>query len=171
MNGISPSGTLLPPLPEALKAAYLALVGRVDEVAADLVSRLHHTIHCGPGCSSCCRPFSVLPLEAALVRESAGPACHRPDTSDGCPLLANHRCTIYPARPLICRTQGLAIGYVDETNEQVAVSACPLNFSEEYPLGHDDLFYIDPFNSRLAALNLVYCREAGLDPHIRLPLG
>ncbi len=163
--------THLPPVPEPIKAAYRALIAEVDRLTADLSIRLQRYLHCGPGCSSCCRAFSVLPLEAALIAEHRGrprpPAAARGE----CPLLAEQRCTIYAWRPLICRTQGLAIGYIDQANEQIDVSACPLNFSEEHPFDYDDLLLIDPFNDRLAALNAIYCEAAGLDPHRRLVLG
>lgn len=171
MTQLTDMETSLPPVPEPIKAAYRALIADVDRLAADLGIRLQRHIRCGPGCSSCCRVFSVLPLEAALVAEQRGRPRLPANAEDACPLLAEQLCTIYAYRPLICRTQGLAIGYIDEVNEQIEVSACLLNFSEKHPFDYDDLLLIDPFNNRLTELNATYCESAGLDPHRRLVLG
>ncbi|MBX9836947.1 YkgJ family cysteine cluster protein [Silvanigrella sp.] len=54
-----------------------------------------------------------------------------------CSFLRQGKCTIYDARPTICRTQGLALQYKisDEKNQiQLAVDHCPLNFKEENSL-------------------------------------
>jgi len=88
-----------------------------------------------------------------------------------CPLLKNDHCSIYPHRPLICRTQGLPIGYIDEIIEQIEVSACPLNFAEDHPFEYDDLLLLDPFNIRLSRLNEIYCQAAGIDEQTRVALG
>lgn len=160
----------LPPVPKTIRDEYRALVLDLDRLIVTLSQRLRSFINCGPGCSSCCRKFSVLPLEAALIAGPPAPSVRSIGGEEQCPLLDNNRCTIYQQRPLICRTQGLPIGYVDETNEQIEVSACPLNFSEDHPFEYDDLLLLDPFNSRLAALNRSYCQKAGLAADLRLPL-
>lgn len=171
MKQISDGEAVLPPIPDSLRAAYGSLIADADTVVAELSSRLQRFIRCGPGCSSCCKSFSVFSLEAALIAEKTG-GTDRPATAEGCcPLLADRHCKIYPQRPLICRTQGMPIAYIDEINEQIDVSACPLNFSDEHHFTYDDLYFIDPFNSRLAALNTSYCEQVGLDPHYRQPLG
>ena len=161
----------LPPVPETTRNEYGALVSDLDRLMHALSQRLQSFINCAPGCSPCCRKFSVLPLEAALIYGSAPPSLKPISGGEQCPLLANDRCSIYPKRPLICRTQGLPIGYVDETNEQIEVSACPLNFSEDHPFEYEDLLMLDPFNTRLTILNSSYCKEAGIAAHLRLPLG
>lgn len=160
----------LPPVPKPIRDEYLLLVADLDRVIDSLSRRLHRFIRCAPGCSSCCRNFSVLPLEAALIAGSTGSSSSVSNTHDLCPLLANDRCSCYVQRPLICRTQGLPIGYIDETSEQIEVSACPLNFSDDHPFEYEDLLLLDSFNSRLATLNFNYCREAGIAADLRLPL-
>ena len=162
------------PLPaESIRKAYRQLIADLDSMIGALAGgRFQTVLNCGPGCSDCCTRFSVLPLEAALVSEMlrertpirAGAAREK------CLLLADDLCQVYEVRPVICRTQGLPLGYIDEEAGTIEVSACPLNFADEYPLGHDDLLYMDQFNRRLAELNLHYCRAAGLDPEKRIPL-
>ena len=155
-----------------LIAALDAEIGRVAQLHAA-------TLSCGPGCASCCLSFSVLPLEAACLRDTIGAL---PPASQArlarnlaagdkrCHLLINELCSIYAARPIICRTQGLPLAYVDEERETVEVSACPLNFPAEYPFTPESLLFMDWFNARLFELNLAWCRKQGLAPDRRIPL-
>jgi Fe-S-cluster containining protein len=89
---------------------------------------------------------------------------------DRCPLLMDALCSVYGARPVICRTQGLPLAYVDAERETIEVSACPLNFPDEYAFTQENLLFLDGFNLRLSELNVTWCREKGLDPERRLPL-
>ena len=115
--------------------------------------------------------FSVLPLEAAMLAEAlAGQSLTVVRSPDRCLLLRDGLCAIYALRPVICRTQGLALAYIDEAAERIEVSACPLNFPDAAPLEQEDLLFMDLFNERLAALNLRYCRLNGLAPERRIAL-
>jgi uncharacterized protein len=162
----------LPAPGEAIRREYLELVGEIDLCVRELTEgRLSARIACRPGCSACCMAFSVLPLEAALLAEALA---RRPlaaaRSPDRCPFLQGDLCAIYALRPVICRTQGLALAYIDEVEECIEVSACPLNFPEEAPLEQDDLLFMDRFNERLAALNLGYCRLNEVEPGRRVAI-
>ena len=166
--------TDLPPVPASLKDAYGKLIEDVACLTARLGSRHRKHLHCVAGCSSCCRRFSVSPIEAALISErldfSSVLHCSK-RSGDTCGLLIDDLCSIYSDRPLICRTQGLPIGYIDEMNERIDVSVCSLNFSQDYPFTHGDLLFLDPFNRLLAELNKRYCRKASIDITLRIDLG
>jgi Fe-S-cluster containining protein len=157
---------------EAIRRQYLELVGEIDLCVRKLTEgRLSSRIRCRPGCADCCMTFSVMPLEAAMLAQALTRqllTVVRPP--DRCLFLRDGLCTIYALRPVICRTQGLALAYIDEAAERIEVSACPLNFPEDAPLEHDDLLFMDLFNERLAALNLRYCRLNGLAPERRVAL-
>ncbi|MDP2001978.1 MAG: YkgJ family cysteine cluster protein [Desulfurivibrionaceae bacterium] len=155
-----------------LIAALDAEIGRVAQLHAA-------TLSCRPGCASCCRPFSVLPFEAACVREAIASlddasreriGRNLSENPDRCPLLIDDLCSIYAARPVICRTQGLPLAYVDEEREAIEVSACGLNFPADYGFAPENLLFLDPFNLRLAELNNAWCRKRNLDPATRIPL-
>ena len=161
----------LPPVSAPIVNSYAALVAELDLEISRLQQRLQSLIGCGPGCSSCCKNFSVLPLEAALMAGSAAASAHLQGAGEFCALLVDNRCAIYPERPIICRTQGLPIGYLDEARQQIEVSACPLNFPPSHQFDYDDLLLLDSFNARLAALNNDYCRAAGIDADLRLSVG
>jgi len=158
---------------------YHQLLDNLD-AEIDRIAKMHVTvISCGPGCASCCLPFSVLPIEAACVQEAIdalSPADHNTlrhnlsKDTEGCPLLINDLCSIYAARPVICRTQGLPLAYVDEELETIEVSACPLNFPNDYAFIPEKLLFMNGFNTRLADLNLAWCREHSLVPDKRIPL-
>ncbi len=85
------------------------------------------------------------------------------------PGLGDH-CSIYDIRPIICRTQGLPIAYIDEASGSIEVSACQINFADDYQFSQKDLLFMDQLNQRLAELNLQYCNATGQDPHKRVPL-
>lgn len=163
--------TTLPPVQKTISEDYYDLVFDLDSAIGALQQRLQNFIGCAPGCSPCCKKFSVLPLEAALIAGSASVPLQPPDSGERCAQLIDKHCSIYPQRPLICRTQGLPIGYIDEDREQIEVSACPLNFPEDHQFGLQDLLLLDSFNSRLAALNSAYCHAAGITAETRLPFG
>lgn len=165
--------------PEApLREGYLQLRAEIDACAALLIRRHQSFITCAPGCSSCCSEFSIVALEAALIAEQLTRPRSEPQATAApvkiapvCGLLIDHHCSIYPHRPIICRTQGLPIAYVDEALARIEVSACPLNFVPEHPFEHDDLLFLDPYNGRLAELNHRYCLAHKLDPTARLVVG
>ncbi|MBT8347736.1 MAG: hypothetical protein KJO60_14625 [Desulfofustis sp.] len=163
--------TILPPVPKTISQGYELLVSDLDSVITAMHQHLQDFIGCAPGCSSCCRQFSILPLEAAFLADSVDVSLQSPGSGGLCSQLIDNRCSIYPQRPLICRTQGLPIGYIDEDREQIEVSACRLNFPEDHQFDHRDLLLLDSFNSRLAALNSTYCQTFEIADEIRIPLG
>ncbi len=162
----------LPPPDWDLCADYRQLIEAIDNRVQELTAgRLSARIGCRPGCAGCCMAFSILPLEAAfLIQVLAGRSVRAAGRDDRCVFLQGGLCTIYDKRPVICRTQGMALAYIDEAGQSVEVSACPLNFPEDEPLDQDDLLFMDPFDERLIALNLLYCRRHGLVPESRIAL-
>jgi len=158
---------------------YHQLLAALDAEIVRIGALHAATISCGPGCASCCLAFSVLPIEAACLRRAIGAlsAASRErlernlaDGSDRCPLLLDDLCSTYGARPVICRTQGLPLAYVDAEREAIEVSACPLNFPDDHAFAQESLLFLDGFNARLSELNRLWCLEKGLDPDRRIPL-
>lgn len=86
------------------------------------------------------------------------------------------RCAIYASRPLVCRTQGLALRYPEGTIPAAAVLArgrggadaltwCPLNFRDAPPRA-EDVLDAERVDAMLALSN----RGAGGDPEHRTSL-
>ena len=158
---------------------YHQLLATLDAEIARIHTRHSDRLACKPRCASCCQSFSILSIEADCLRKAIGalPLITRDllrrnlaADNDRCPLLIDELCSVYEARPIICRTQGLPLAYVDEEREAIEVSACPLNFSDGYVFTPENLLFMDAFNTRLSELNLAWCREHGLNPDKRIPL-
>lgn len=168
----------LPDPPPDLIRQYRRLLAELESAMRLATERTNRDWQCRPGCASCCISFAVLPLEAALLQAAiAGlppdhrwPALSPAQTGSHCPLLHDDLCRVYAARPVICRTQGLALAYVDEERGAIEVSACPRNFPDGYAFSPENLLFMDPFNSRLFALNLLYCQGQGFAPDKRIPI-
>ena len=71
--------------------------------------------------------------------------------------MRNEECQIYPARPLICRTQGNLLAF--NINDQSHVDTCPLNEPAKKHAQPSDVMNLDLLNQILAQMNL----EAGHD--------
>ncbi len=160
---------------------YRELLKAVDVLAARLSAFYRGHLVCSPGCSACCmHHLSVFEVEAdgisealadlpaalrsrlrlqaqAAVRNEAGPG------EAACPLLVNDLCAIYPARPLICRTQGLPL-LLDDDEGAAVVDFCPLNFTAAGAAESLEEAYLVPLeelNARLVWANHAYCRRTG----------
>jgi uncharacterized protein len=161
---------------------YQQLINLTDRLSARLSARYDSHLTCRAGCSGCCHHhLSVFPIEAAavtdavkalppetqaVIRRQAAAVREREarGLSVACPLLVDERCAVYELRPLICRTQGLPLLIEAEDGAQ-EVDFCPLNFTTPAAvddLDEDHLVPLDALNLRLAAVNLGYCREAGI---------
>ncbi|MFW5741129.1 MAG: YkgJ family cysteine cluster protein [Myxococcota bacterium] len=151
--------------------AYDALVAKVDAFHAQVSARRAEDLACRRGCDACCRVrLSVSPVEASVIatalagldeasrgrlrdrlqerlREQRAGASEPPPR---CIMLEDDgSCAVYRSRPLVCRTQGLALRYPPRTFPEEAVMArggdgsdivwCPLNFKTNRPAGEDVL--------------------------------
>jgi len=142
---------------------YQNLCRLADERVKNLERQLAASINCKPGCHTCCQLSSVLPLEALAMRQAVDVLDVRlrklirrhtaEVSSEFCPLLHEGLCLIYEHRPLICRTHGLPVAYVDYERQCIEVSACPLNFPADFPLQEKQLLFMDELNLRLRQLN------------------
>jgi Fe-S-cluster containining protein len=152
---------------------YFQMQARVDALCRGIQDALSGQITCSEGCSSCCTSISLFPVEAAALyaalealpdTERAAVRRHVADHAEGerCPLLADHRCLLYAARPIICRTHGLPILYSE--GNQRKVDCCPLNLNEgEQPLSGSAVIDLDRLNTLLVAVNALFLSHADID--------
>lgn len=177
---------------------YRALVHKVSAFCQTQAERYRADMACGPGCSSCCHAWlSVCAVEEAQLRAAiaALPAEKRAELADRgrrelareqrgeraprCALLdADGRCSVYEHRPLVCRTQGLALRYphgvvpVSAVRERLAngdVTCCPLNFSERVPEARDVLD-AERVDQLLGLVNVRFSQSTGESPERRRAL-
>lgn len=147
---------------------YKLLTTRVDALCNAIAAALGEQITCSAGCSSCCTSITVFPVEAAAMRETLE---NLPDQQaeeirrhisehaddERCPLLLHHRCLLYEARPIICRTHGLPIIYT--TDGQRNSDCCPLNLTEAESVSGSSVVDLDKLNTLLVAVNSIYMSQ------------
>jgi Fe-S-cluster containining protein len=155
---------------ENLLDNYFRMVARVDALCRGIQAVLSGQITCSQGCSSCCTAITLFPVEAAALNAAleALPDARRSAIrrhvaaqagGERCPLLENHRCLLYAARPIICRTHGLPIIYTE--GSQRKVDCCPLNLSEgEQPVSGSAIIDLDRLNTLLVAVNALFLSHA-----------
>ena len=157
---------------------YRALVARVDDAVAKATVRAGDQITCRAGCAACCVDgLSVLPVEAfaiaAHVDRIVGDGAARPArraTADACVFLDDGgRCSVYAARPILCRTHGLplATGLPDAPARGALpvlddLSVCGLNFTTRPPTRADALD-ADRLMQVLVVVDRRFRARAGLD--------
>jgi Fe-S-cluster containining protein len=161
---------------------FRPLQKKAEDEFQDFYQKYKEAMNCSRGCSTCCiDELSIFSWEAAIItdwffelsqdqknlwrKKQALPA--RPvgeSQENACAFLHEGQCTIYEARPTLCRTQGMAMQYLND-KKQVERDWCPLNFDEkesENPLGPpapgDDL-NLENLNKMLAQAQIIYDRE------------
>ena len=141
---------------------YRNLRLRIDEEIRRL-EELHSTdITCHPGCASCCVNLTVFPIEFFAILEDLKKT-HMIQTdllfdeSALCGFLHEGLCQIYQFRPIICRTHGLPILFLNDSQEEPAweVSFCELNFQNKTGIEFTDdtLLDIETINTELNRIN------------------
>ena len=138
---------------------YLKLRNQVDQISAHLEKIHRPHLACKMGCDLCCMDYSIFPLEFYSIADQLSKQDLKLDLpvvkdKESCVFLKDHKCTIYAERPIICRTHGLPLLYVNE-EEEWELSACELNFTEfdTEEFNTENTFPQDRFNSELFMLN------------------
>ena len=134
----------------------------IDRQAAGLERRHAQRLVCRRGCHACCvDDITVFDIEAERIRRDFAKvlAEQRPHPVGACAFLDSEgACRVYAGRPYVCRTQGLPLRWLDDTDATRPVERrdiCPLNDCESEPIEHlpaGDCWEIGPFESRMATL-------------------
>jgi len=161
---------------------YFDLIRRIDAEARRLTDLHGEALACRPGCTGCCVNLTVFPVEffailQAMTRAAAVLDAGAFDPSAACGFLRDGLCRIYPFRPIICRTHGLPILFLDDTSGEYAweVSFCRLNFTgrDAIEFTQDTLLDIEDINTELSCINrdfLARGEEKGETHPARIPL-
>jgi Fe-S-cluster containining protein len=157
---------------------YQALLAAVDRELSLLGEALLHSgislSPCRQGCFDCCRPLSLLPIEAYAIAcslsASLPPPCAHQDPVELCPFLQeDFLCLIYEARPVLCRTRGFPVSYLNGDGEW-ETEVCPRRgnagrFIETAAGSPGELgIRLEAWNAWLFQLNEKFCLEGGLAP-------
>lgn len=146
-------------------AQYLELRNEIDSFSESLTDKHSKHIKCKAGCDMCCMDYSVFPIEFHYILNQLNNNKVKPEINinaldEDCIFLNKHRCAIYEPRPIICRTHGLPLIYMNE-DEEWELSACELNFTE-FDMGkftEENTYPQDKFNSKLFVLNKKFINE------------
>ena len=158
---------------------YYQLRDEVDRKAAELASVHAERMHCVKGCCSCCQNLSVWPVEFYSIFDELKGVGIKPELNDdkACGFLKDGLCSIYPFRPLICRTHGLPLAYWhDETDPPgYGVMFCEKNFqnADKIDFGPDNTLNMDEVNEKLARINIAFVeeeKEPSFEPTHRIEL-
>ena len=160
--------------PDILKALE-EFYREVDEAVRRLSTLHAGRMRCVRGCALCCMDgITVFEVEAEYVRHHGRRLIEtlEPHPEGACAFLDGQgSCRIYPYRPYVCRTQGLPLRWIEETEDGIPVEMrdiCPVNEAgppvEE--LSPDHCWTIGPAEMRLAALQSLVSG----DSPVRVPL-
>jgi uncharacterized protein len=156
---------------------YRQLLEQVDKWTAEMVQRYKAHLACKKGCDLCCqRKFSVSTVEAyniaSLFRQL--PVAVQKDVrkkKSSCRFLVGGACSVYEARPVICRTYGLPSLHRNEKNE-AEISWCELNFTnvpDEFGFQADGIIDLDTLNAKISGVSSLFLKETGLSEE-RIPM-
>lgn len=144
---------------------YYELRNKIDELTDRLEDLHQNHMACKMGCDLCCMDYSILPIEfycisSALKDKNVQIEVSNINESSSCIFLKNHKCSIYSERPVICRTHGLPLLYMNDDGDW-ELSACELNFTLFSMDGFtiENTFPQDKFNSELFMLNKTFISE------------
>ena len=157
---------------------------REIDARSSAVETLHcQHLTCKPGCHQCCVNLTVFPVEFHAIleelRQGAPSSGLELDPHASCALLKQGLCSIYACRPMICRTHGLPVAFLNADGEapEMNVSFCPLNFVDAdediLSFGPDSSLDIDDLNMKLYEVNLQFLQEhpeLGYGPSDRIDL-
>lgn len=158
---------------------YRTLLERVDAHIQKVEKLFPDQIACKKGCDSCCRFLSLFPVEALSISDAYSRlpenikqkiAQQLEHHKEDCPLLIDHACILYPARPIICRTHGFPIFM--EKDHQVSIDYCPKNFKLITSFPKETLLSIEQLNEMLIAVNqhFLSCVETDTELLDRIPV-
>ena len=149
---------------------YRQLLDQVDKWTAEMMQRYKAQLKCRKGCDLCCqRKFSVSAVEAYNLakRFRTLPAAVQRAVrkkKQSCTFLVGGACSVYAARPVICRTYGLPSLHRNE-KEEGEISWCELNFTnipDDFALQADGIIDIDTVNVKIEGVNGLFLKESGL---------
>jgi Fe-S-cluster containining protein len=142
---------------------YNSLIEKLDAHEEKLLKRYSEFISCEKGCSACCILESVFPVDAFIIYSAVASGkidpelLHFKETPQKCVFLNEGLCSIYSARPVICRTHGYPV-LVDGKAD-----FCPENFKDLNSIDSEYILDLENLNRALASINIIFQKEVEED--------
>jgi len=144
---------------------YQLFIATVNKLADQLSSLHKGHMQCRKGCDLCCMNYRIFPVEYFAIQQALQqkPVETQESKEGSCIFLKDHACQVYEHRPVICRTHGLPLLFMND--DQWELSACELNFTEfdDEEFSAENTFPQDQFNSRLFMINKEFIAANKLD--------
>lgn len=141
---------------------YKNLLNKVDTLTYKLEKQHVRHMACKMGCDLCCMDYNIFPIEFYSILEALKKKEFKVDLpsvnmTDTCVFLKDHKCTIYDERPIICRTHGLPLLFMND-DDNWELSACELNFTafDFSDFTNENTFPQDRINSELFMVNKTF---------------
>jgi len=136
-----------------------SLIEKLDAHEIKLQQKYGEYISCTKGCCECCILESVFPVDAFVIYRAFASGELDPKTiafdeiPGECVFLKQGLCSIYSARPVICRTHGYPV-LVDGKAD-----FCPENFKSLKSIDSEYILDLENLNKALASINIIFQRE------------
>lgn len=164
---------------DALMALQQQTYNTLDSKVSDFHQKFQPYMQCKNGCSSCCEnaQFRIRIVEAqalwsayqaaslesqAAIRQNINSPQAGKETD--CPMLVNGSCSLYSARPTLCRGYGTLVQLKDE------VSTCKLNFNQVPSDVKLDVLDIEPFYDVMDELSNRMWQQSDSSPSSAVPI-
>jgi hypothetical protein len=154
------------------------LYAKADAFFERVHSRHAADMECAAGCHDCCAPgLTVTAVEALAIRHFLRACTERParaGRADRCAALgADGRCTIYPVRPLVCRTHGVPLRPPADPKRHLPVSSsCSKNFkgARLSAVAPSEILDQSTLSTLLFAVDAAFAAEQGAPQSPRVPV-
>ena len=154
--------------------ALVDLHSEIDRDAKALAEIHSGRLQCGRGCSGCCLDdLTVTPIEAERIRRAHAPLLENgnPHPPGACAFLDDEgACRVYDDRPYVCRSQGLPLRILYESDAgeiEERRDICSLNLDGGpalEALDEEACWLIGPYELRIIELNARFVgNESRLD--------
>ena len=162
-----------------------SLQEKASDFFAQYEKKYHQEMKCTSGCSHCCIDgLSIFSWEAELIREwfaslekeEAKRTIQKwknkddstftnveGESSSPCCFLVDDQCSIYPRRPIICRTQGMGLKWSEDG--KTLRDHCPLNFQDPnlQTSQIEDELNLDVLNQMISQAQMIFTAQNRLD--------
>jgi len=138
---------------------YKSLTEKLDAHEVKVLQKYKEYIVCKKGCSDCCILESVFPVDAYMIYsafisgEISVDVLDFEESPGRCVFLKDDICTVYTARPVICRTHGYPVLVEGKAD------FCPENFKDLTSLDSEYILDLENLNKALASINIIFQRE------------
>jgi uncharacterized protein len=160
--------------------AYFALRTEIDLLSQKLTKEHQKHLTCRKGCDLCCLNLNIFPVEYEAILAELTPAgipriALITGEDDLCTFLKKHSCSIYPSRPIICRTHGLPLFFTNDKGSDMELALCEFNFTdaEDLEFTVDNTYPEDSYVSRLYMINrefIKHCKDHDYKGQQLIPL-